>query len=121
MSVLVDTSVLFAAARTRDNRNEAAARLLNDIGTRDVVTTDHVITEAWTLINARYGRPYAMAFWNGVAASPFAIEQVSLVDLERARGIANAWADQNFSIVDCTSFVVMERLGIRKVATFDND
>jgi len=49
------------------------------------------------------------------------VEQVTVSDLEAAWAIGEAFSDQNFSIVDRTSFAVMERLGISRVASFDDD
>lgn len=50
-----------------------------------------------------------------------AIEPVSAADLEVAWGIHDRFRDQGFSVVDCTSFAVMQRLGILRTATFDDD
>jgi uncharacterized protein len=48
-----------------------------------------------------------------------AIETVTLADLEIAWDIGVSWRDQDFSIVDRTSFAVMRRLGIDRVASLD--
>lgn len=61
-----------------------------------------------------------MRFWAGMRHSPTSIEPVGAIDLERAHAIADAWPDQDFDIVDCTSFAVMERIGCVRAATFDN-
>ena len=42
-------------------------------------------------------------------------------DLEVAWSIGQAFPDQDFSIVDRTSFAVMERLGVLRAASFDAD
>ena len=47
------------------------------------------------------------------------IEAVTLADLEVAWDIGVSWRDQDFSIVDRTSFAVMRRLGIDRVTSFD--
>jgi len=44
---------------------------------------------------------------------------VSAADLETAWEIGLAYADQDFSVVDRTSFAVMRRLGIERAASFD--
>jgi predicted nucleic acid-binding protein len=49
------------------------------------------------------------------------VEHVSAADLEAAWTIAERFPDQLFSIVDRTSFAVMERLGIHRAVTFDDD
>jgi uncharacterized protein len=47
------------------------------------------------------------------------VESATAADLEAAWAIGELFSDQAFSIVDRTSFVVMERLGITRVASFD--
>jgi predicted nucleic acid-binding protein len=42
-------------------------------------------------------------------------------DLRRAWQMRKAFQDQSFSLVDRTSFAMMERLEISKVVTFDHD
>ncbi len=47
------------------------------------------------------------------------IETVLPGDLDTAWQIGEAFPDQDFSIVDRTSFAVMERLGVTSAASFD--
>jgi uncharacterized protein len=49
-----------------------------------------------------------------------AVVTVTAVDLESAWAIGLAFPDQDFSIVDRTSFAVMQRLGMHRVATLDD-
>jgi len=49
------------------------------------------------------------------------IEPVGPADLERAWSIGRDFPDQGFSIVDRTSFAVMQRLGVLRAASFDDD
>ena len=90
-------------------------------GTKEHVTTDHILVETWLLLNSRYGRPAAERFWDGIRRGAARVEIVSAGDLEAAWATGDAFPDQDFSIVDRTSFAVMERLGITKVASFDDD
>ena len=60
-------------------------------------------------------------FWVGVRRGVGELEKVTGSDLDAAWAIGEAFPDQNFSIVDRTSFAVMERMGISKVASFDDD
>jgi uncharacterized protein len=119
VSVFVDSSVWFAAAVTRDTDNERARSVLQS--TWDHVTTDHVLIETWLLLNSRAGRDAAERFWERIQQSGTQIESVTTADLQAAWRIGLAYPDQRFSIVDRTSFAVMERLGIVQAASFDND
>jgi predicted nucleic acid-binding protein len=49
-----------------------------------------------------------------------AVEHVLRADLDNAWQIGEEFPDQGFSLVDRTSFAVMERLGISRVASFDS-
>ena len=118
MSVFIDSSVWFAAANMRDGHNKRAKELLNALQTR--LTTDHVVVETWLLLNSRVHREAAESFWGGIAAiSEIAI--VTAADVEAGWAITDRFPDQTFSIVDRTSFAVMERLGLTRVASFDRD
>jgi predicted nucleic acid-binding protein len=83
------------------------------------VTTDHVVIETWLLLRARLTRAEALRFWDAMATGAVRVLGVSGPDFARARRIARDWPDQDFSIVDCTSFAVMERLRIKEALAFD--
>ena len=119
MSVFVDSSVWFAAASARDRDNAFARSILESA--RDPVTTDHVLVETWLLLNSRFRREVAELFWERVRRGAVRVEIVTAADLEAAWAIGAAFRDQSFSIVDRTSFAVMERLGILRAASFDRD
>jgi predicted nucleic acid-binding protein len=79
-----------------------------------------VLAETWSLIRNRIHRKAADQFWEGIRSGVAALESVGLADLEAAWQIGLAFPDQNFSLVDRTSFAVMQRLGIERAASFDN-
>ena len=119
MSLFVDTSIWYAAADASDRSNSRAKAIL--AGGEPLVTTDHILIETWMLIRYRIGRRAAERFWQGLREGVAIIEAVGAADLEAAWQIGVAWRDQDFSIVDRTSFAVMRRLGIERVASLDND
>jgi predicted nucleic acid-binding protein len=115
----VDSSLWFAAVVARDHYNSRAKSILRE--TTGHVTTDHVVVETWLLLNSRYRRRAAERFWDRIRAGGVHIEFTTAADFEAAWSIAEAFPDQDFSIVDRTSFAVMERLGVARVASFDDD
>ena len=119
MSLFVDTSAWYAAADTGDISNRRAQEILS--GGELLVTTDHILVETWVLLRCRLNRNAAERFWDGLRSGVAAIELINEVDIEQAWLIGQAFPDQDFSIVDRTSFAIMQRLGIHRVASFDND
>ena len=119
MSLFVDTSVWYAAADSSDSGNARAKTVLG--AGELLVTTDHILVETWTLLRHRIRRQAAERFWDAMRNGVSVIEPVGAADLEAAWQMGVAWRDQDFSIVDRTSFAVMRRLGIERAASFDAD
>ncbi len=111
--------MFFAAADTGDRDHARAAEILR--AESGLVTTDHVVVETWLLTNARLGPDRADAWWGAVRGGVAMIEATTLVDLEAAWFIGQAYPDQDFSVVDRTSFAVMERIGVHRALSFDAD
>ena len=119
MSLFVDTSIWYAAADSSDVSNRRAKAILT--AGEPLVTSDHVLVETWTLLRHRIRRHAAERFWEGLRNGVAAVEPVGMADLEAAWQIGACYRDQDFSIVDCTSFAVMCRLGIERAASLDDD
>lgn len=119
MSLFVDTSAWYAAADRDDRSHHRAIEVLSQ--GEALLTSDHIIVETWVLLRHRLSRRAANRFWEGLRAGVADIAIVGPADLQSAWAIAEAFPDQDFSIVDCTSFAVMLRLGLRRVAAFDDD
>jgi predicted nucleic acid-binding protein len=118
--VFVDTGAWYALADASDRHHREARRFyLAEAPRGRLITTDLVLAETWTLITAHLGRPAALTFWNTLRTTRTPIVAIEAVDLEAAWRIAHAFPDQDFSVTDCTSFAVMERLGIDEAFAFD--
>ena len=110
---------MFYAAADRGDPSNIRAKAVLSAGER-LVATDHVLVETWFLLAHRLGRQAAESFWASVRAGSASIETVTEADLEVALSIGEAFADQEFSIVDRTSFAVMQRLGLERAASLDD-
>ena len=119
MSLFVDASAFYAAADSGDRSHTRATAVL--AAGDPLVTTDHVLVESWFLIRGRGSRAAAERFWAAVRSGLATVGTVLPGDLDAAWRIGEAFTDQDFSIVDRTSFAVMERLGLTRVASFDDD
>jgi predicted nucleic acid-binding protein len=118
LSLFVDTSAFYAAADSSDSHHAQAARIIT--AGEPLVTTDQVLVECCLLIARRSGQRAADQFWGSLRDGRARIELVLRGDLDNAWRIGEEFADQDFSLVDRTSFAVMERLGISRVASFDD-
>ena len=116
MSLFVDTSVWYAAADSADAGN-ARAKVILSAGDA-LLTTDHVLLETWMRLRHRIHRAAAEAFWTGLRQGAARIEIVGTADLQAAWTIGRDYPAQGFSLVDRTSFAVMERLGVHRAASF---
>lgn len=118
MTLFVDTSVWYAAVDSWDADNGRAKTIL--ASGEPLLTTDHVLAETWALVRNRIHRKAAEQLWEGIRNGTAVIEPVGIADLEAAWQIGLSFRDQDFSLVDRTSFAVMRRLGIERAASFDN-
>ncbi len=119
-ALFVDTGAFYAAADASDAHHSEASAIFDARGRAgDLVTSDHVFVETWCLVRARLGRAAAMRYWDAMRTGVVRTVGVASTDLQRARKIAAAWSDQDFSLVDCTSFALLERLRIREAFAFD--
>jgi predicted nucleic acid-binding protein len=119
MTLYVDSSMWFAAAHGADAGHQRARKILS--AGEPLLTSDHVLVESWILIRYRIHRDAAERFWEGLRAGVARIEKIGDADLEAAWSIGRLFSDQDFSMVDRTSFALMERLGITRAASFDRD
>ena len=119
MTLFVDTSAWYAAVDADDRENPRAKEVL--AGSEALLTTDHVLVESWLLMYRRLGRTAAERFWEGLRGGLANLEPVGAADLQTAWSIGQLFPKHDFSIVDRTSFAVMERFGVDRVATFDSD
>jgi predicted nucleic acid-binding protein len=88
---------------------------------RRLITSDYVFSEIVTLVRYQLGHSPATAIGEKLRASDFCtIVTVQPADLEAAWEIFRRYSDQRFSFTDCTSFALMQRLGLQDAFAFDH-
>jgi predicted nucleic acid-binding protein len=120
--LLVDTAGWMAMADASDPRHReccsARDRWLESDG--GLVTTDYIIDETLTVIRMRLSLSAAAKWWDQVEQSTrLRWEWIDIGRTDKARQWFFRWRDKDFSFTDCTSFVVMRELRLRKALTTD--
>lgn len=120
--MFVDTAGWVAAADSRDAKGSAVRetrdRWLSSGGL--LMTSDYVIDETLTTIRSRLGLDAAEAWWAQIeGSSRLRIESIDETQREQARTLFLGHRDKRFSFTDCSSFVLMRELRIRRVLTLD--
>jgi predicted nucleic acid-binding protein len=117
--IFVDTSAWFAVFSRRDGNHATAMSLIRSF-TDELATTDYVIDETLTILLARRERRRAVEFGRRVIEGKWAsIVRVESEDFTSAWKDFKQFADKGWSFTDCTSRVVMKRLGIVQAFSFD--
>ena len=121
--IFIDTGAWFAVA-VRDDPDHVAAMRWLARNREPLVTTDYVLAETATLIRMRdktaRGHRLAVRLATSILKEEAAILQdVTGQDLQHALNVFRDYTEHLFSFVDCTSFAVMERLGITHAFAFD--
>lgn len=122
MTVFADTSALYAVLDADDEFHARASAALTSLLSDDatLVTTNYVLVETFALVQARLGMDAVRALSDQLLP---AVRTVAVTE-EDHRGAVQALlaADRrHLSLVDCASFLVMRRLGLRSAFTFDDD
>jgi len=124
--IFVDTWAWYALADRNDSDHsiaeQANQRLLDE--EYIFVTTNYVLSETVTLMRYKMYHSVAVEFWNTMQK----LTEMGLVELIRvtethevtAWTIFEKYSDQDFSFVDCTSFAVMQDIGVSDAFTADH-
>ena len=120
--IFVDTSAFFAIL-DRDDDAHAVARqnwtaLLSADAPASLVTSSYVLVESFALIQARLGLDAVRALHDAilpVVSVHWVLEQ----DHAAAVSALLAADRRRLSLVDCCSFQIMRRLGIRQALAYD--
>lgn len=118
--VFVDTGAWFAWHCQSDLNHNAAANWVTATDER-LVTTDWVIGELLTLCRARRQRNLASYFADEMMRGELTeVVQLTHDDFESALEVYTSFADKDWSFVDCTSYVAIQRLGVQRAFAFDH-
>jgi len=120
VTVFVDTSALFALVNTAEENNSSAWDTWNDLIRRgdELITNNYVIVESIALIQNRLG----ISIVQKLQTNTVSLLHIVWIDEEQhAAALQNVLAAnrRTLSLVDCSAFETMRRMGINTVFTFD--
>lgn len=120
MSVFVDTSALLAVLDADDINHKRVKEIWKDLISREesLICTNYVLIETFALVQHRLGMKAVRTFQDDI----YPILMVEWVDESTHRaGITGVLTAQrkHLGLVDCVSFDVMRRLGIKSALVFN--
>lgn len=118
MTLLIDAGPLFAQSDSKEPRHQAVAEILrSEPGA--LVTSQVVAAEVDYMIGNRLGTDAELAFLDDLADRTYMIECLSSAELREARDLAYRYRDLRLGLAEASLVVLAQRLGTRRVLTFD--
>jgi predicted nucleic acid-binding protein len=120
MTVFVDTSAFLAVLDADDAYHEQAQQIWQELIAEEetLVSSNYVLVETFALVQNRLGMAAVSVLQNSILP----VINIDWVDETTHNAGVSALITAGrppLSLVDCTSFAVMRRLGIRRAFTFD--
>jgi uncharacterized protein len=117
--IFVDTSVWFSVLVANDPNHTKCLAWFESL-TEPLITSDYIVDETLTLLLMRGERQKAISFGKLVIEGSTAIlHLVSQPQFNRSWILFQQMSAAGLSFTDCTSHVIANELGIRKIAAFD--
>jgi predicted nucleic acid-binding protein len=115
----VDTGAWVALFVEADAQHHAAREWVSTNRDR-LITSDYIVDEVLTLIAARFRRQTAVRAGHVLFSQELAgLIQLTEADKMRAWVVFGSHSDKGWSFTDCTSYVLMQRMGISNAFAFD--
>ena len=121
-NIFIDTSAFVALLDEKDIDHKRAIGKAAEIAAQgwQTITSDYVLDESYTTILKNAGHKGAMAFDRKLRTEAWKVEWINQVRfIETQRVFRRFNKDKQWSFTDCTSFVVMKELKIKKAFSFD--
>jgi len=120
MVIFIDTSALFSALSRRDDYHKIAKQTWDSFALNGtpLCCTNYLLVEAFALIQNRLG----MSACQDLQRKMIPVLHIEWITKEQHQEIVNVFLLANrrrLSLVDCSSFETMRRLGIQTAFTFD--
>lgn len=121
--IFADTSALYELIdENARHHREVADFVRENTPNIRLIITDYVFDELVTLVMAKLGKGYAIRLGERLRSSEFcSVVKVEPEDIEAAWEVFCRYSDKERSFTDCTSYVVMKRLGVEEALTTDGN
>lgn len=121
--IFVDSNAFIAVRVTNHPLHGKALSISQHlIQEREELTTSNiVISEVFTILAMKFDKKLALQFGEEIHKKALSIIYIDNFYHQKAWQIFQKVKDKDVSFFDCTSFAVMESLGIKKVFSFDVD
>lgn len=120
--IFVDTAFWVAFGDRQERHHDEALELMRRHGAQQLVTTNHVRGETWTMIRRRSGHDGAVAFLDRIErSSRVRVVFVTSEMEEDALRWLRRHDERPYSFVDAASFALMRSMRINDALTFDDD
>ena len=120
--VFVDTSAFIALLDPRDDCHAQAVRIEQSLANQaaHLVTSNFVLDETYTGLRGKIQHSAILRFRDSVRQSrQLNVMRITETLEDQAWEIFARYGGKDFSFTDCTSFAVMQQLGITAAFTFD--
>ncbi|HLD24493.1 MAG TPA: PIN domain-containing protein [Patescibacteria group bacterium] len=122
MTIFIDTSAIIALAVGEDTFHSKALQWNESHQRESFTTTNLVFMEVMSWIRYKRGKSVAVELGNNLLSGQgISIERVAMDDERKAWDLFQKADGRGLSMVDCTTAVVMKRLKIGDIFTFDTD